>query len=160
MVGTSNLGSKNTNNNYQVSNNCTTVPTRFHSFPSYIPVFLDSSSYLVLALQDFTTSTTKSQHLQSGFRFLLSVRLFLQALLAICGFFRFCYSCLYRVRLDLQWQEWGRWIVVNLQGHSRANSSKFEIHQSRRVVSWCCLQPWLVTKSSTSAGAVCASLHW
>ena len=80
------------------------------STPSHLPTFLHSSTYLLLALQDFTTSTRKSQHLQSGFRLLLSLRLFLQALLAICSFFRFCYSCLYRVRLDLQWQEWRRWI--------------------------------------------------
>ena len=61
--------------------------------------------YLLLALQNF--NARKAQHLQSGFR-LLSLRLFLQALLAICGF-RVCYSCFYRVRLDLQWREWRRW---------------------------------------------------
>ena len=72
-----------------------------HPFPpSSYPTFLHSSSYLLLAVQDFTTR--KSQHLQSGFRLLLSLRLFLQALLAICGFFRFCYSCLYCVGLDVQ----------------------------------------------------------
>ena len=58
--------------------------------------------YLLLALQNF--NARKAQHLQSGFR-LLSLRLFLQALPAICGFFRFCYSCF----LDLQWREWRRW---------------------------------------------------
>ena len=73
---------------------------RFHSVST-----LHSSSFLLLALQNFTTR--KAQHLQSGFR-LLSLRLFLQALLAICGF-RVCYSCFYRVRLDLQWREWRRW---------------------------------------------------
>ena len=74
---------------------------RFHSVST-----LHSSSFLLLALHNFTTR--KAQHLQSGFR-LLSLRLFLQALLAICGF-RVCYSCFYRVRLDLQWREWRRWI--------------------------------------------------
>ena len=73
---------------------------RFHSVST-----LHSSSFLLFALQNFTTR--KAQHLQSGFR-LLSLRLFLQALLAICGF-RVCYSCFYRVRLDLQWREWRRW---------------------------------------------------
>ena len=66
------------------------VSTPFH--PSFL-------QYLLSELQNF--NARKSQHLQSGFR-LLSLRLFLQALPAICGFFRFCYSCLYRVRLELK----------------------------------------------------------
>ena len=70
-----------------------------YPFPHPSTSTLHSSSFL-LAWQNFTAK--KSQHLQSGFRLLLSLHLFLQALLAICGFFRFCYSCLYGVRLDLR----------------------------------------------------------
>ena len=70
-----------------------------YPFPHPSTSTLHSSSFL-LAWQNFTAK--KSQHLQSGFRLLLSLRFFLQALLAICGFFRFCYSCLYGVCLDLR----------------------------------------------------------
>ena len=86
---------EDTNNNYQISNNCTTASICLPSVST-----LQTSFYLLLTLQNFTVR--KSQHLQSGFRFLVSVRLFLQALLAICSFFRFCYSCMYCVRLGLQ----------------------------------------------------------
>ena len=75
-----------------IKHNCTTAAIRVRPVPtlhSCIPT-----------LQDFTSR--KPQHLQAGFRLLLSLRLFLQALLAICGFFRFCCSCFYRVRLQLQ----------------------------------------------------------
>ena len=123
---------EDTNNNYQISNNCTTASICLPSVST-----LQTSFYLLLTLQNFTVR--KSQHLQSGFRFLLSVRLFLQALLAICSFFRFCYSCMYCVRLGLQWQEWRRWIMVNFQGHtetdshntSPADSEKIEIRPHR-----------------------------
>ena len=70
-----------------------------YPFPHPSTSTLHSSSFL-LAWQNFTAK--KSQHLQSGFRLLLSLRFFLQALLAICGFFRFCYSCLYGICLDLR----------------------------------------------------------
>ena len=75
-----------------MEHNCTTAAICVRPVPS-----LHSCIH---TLQDFTTR--KPQHLRAGFQLLLSLRLFLQGLLAICGFFSFCCSCFYRVRLELQ----------------------------------------------------------
>ena len=78
------------------------LPLHFHSISTPFPLQVHPT-FLQLPLAIVTkVYHQKYQHLQSGFWLLLSLRLFLQALLAICSFCSFCYSCLYCVGLDVQ----------------------------------------------------------
>ena len=142
---------KDTNNNYQISNNCTTAPIRFHSFPPYLP---PASS-----CQNYKTSTPESPNICN-----------LDSDSCLCV--SFCKHCPQSAvssgsatAASLTFSDGNDVGELNFQGHTETDSrnmSKFlrlqeTLANNLQSKHW---QTCNTSESSTSAEAVCASLHW